>query len=47
MNNKKLRIAIFQPIIGGLIDNARETGTSIGLSGDALELAKGQETLEK
>lgn len=39
--------SIFQPIIGGWIDNARETTISMGLTGDALELAIGQETLEK
>jgi putative MFS transporter len=39
--------SIFQPIIGGWIDNARETATSMGLTGDALELAAGQETLER
>jgi len=39
--------SIFQPIIGGWIDNARETATAMGLTGDALELAAGQETLER
>ncbi len=37
--------AIFQPIIGGWIDSARENQTSLGLKGDELELAIGQETL--
>ena len=39
--------SIFQPIIGGWIDDARESAHSMGLTGDALELAAGQETLEK
>jgi MFS family permease len=39
--------SIFQPIIGGWIDSARETANSMGLTGDALELAAGQETLER
>ncbi|MDT7828277.1 MFS transporter [Pricia sp. S334] len=39
--------SIFQPIIGGWIDRARETANSMGLTGDALELAAGQETLER
>lgn len=39
--------AIFQPIIGGWIDNSRENNISQGLSGSALELASGQHTLEK
>jgi len=38
--------ANMQPIFGGWIDNARETATSMGLTGDALELAAGQETLK-
>jgi MFS family permease len=38
--------SIFQPIIGGWIDKARETATAMGLTGDALELAAGQETLK-
>jgi len=37
--------SIFQPIIGGWIDGNRATGTSNGLTGDALELFTGQETL--
>ena len=39
--------SIFQPIIGGWIDSAKETATSMGLTGDVLELAAGQETLSK
>ena len=39
--------AIFQPIIGGWIDSAREKGTAAGLSGETLELATGQEALMK
>ncbi|PXX22824.1 sugar MFS transporter [Arenibacter sp. ARW7G5Y1] len=39
--------SIFQPVIGGWIDNAYETATSIGLTGDALDLAAGQQTLER
>lgn len=35
-----------QPVFGGWIDNAREKATSMGLTGDALELAAGQETLK-
>ena len=38
--------AIFQPIIGSWIDSARAESLAKGLSGDALELAAGQETLE-
>lgn len=38
--------SIFQPIIGGWIDSARETAASAGLTGDALELAAGQATLQ-
>ncbi|MGD1892971.1 MAG: sugar MFS transporter [Cyclobacteriaceae bacterium] len=38
---------IFQPIIGGWIDSARATNIAEGLAGDALELATGQDTLEK
>ncbi|GAB2787665.1 hypothetical protein GCM10027275_35620 [Rhabdobacter roseus] len=37
--------AIFQPIIGGWIDDHRATFATQGLSGDALELAAGQATL--
>lgn len=39
--------SIWQPIIGGWIDSARETGAAAGLQGDALELAAGQATLLK
>lgn len=38
--------ANMQPIFGIWIDNAREKATSMGLTGDALELASGQETLK-
>ena len=38
--------ANMQPIFGIWIDNAREKATSLGLTGDALELATGQETLK-
>jgi hypothetical protein len=38
--------SIWQPIIGGWIDSARETATAAGLEGDALELAAGQSTLQ-
>lgn len=37
--------SIWQPIIGGWIDNAREQAAAAGLEGDALELAAGQDTL--
>lgn len=39
--------AIFQPIIGSWIDNARAKWTAEGLTGDALELATGQDALMK
>lgn len=39
--------AIFQPIIGGWIDTSRAAQSAAGLAGDALELAAGQETLQK
>ena len=39
--------AIFQPIIGGWIDSARANGTAAGLTGEALELATGQDALMK
>lgn len=39
--------AIFQPIIGRWIDGAREVNLAAGLTGDTLELAAGQDTLEK
>jgi putative MFS transporter len=35
-----------QPIIGSWIDNAHEKATTMGLTGDALELAAGQATLK-
>ncbi|MGB5666322.1 MAG: MFS transporter [Maribacter sp.] len=38
--------ANMQPIFGIWIDNAREKATEMGLTGDALELAAGQETLK-
>jgi MFS family permease len=38
--------AIFQPIIGGWIDSSRAEQSAEGLTGDALELAAGQATLE-
>lgn len=38
--------ANMQPVFGGWIDSARETANSMGLTGDALELAAGQETLK-
>jgi MFS family permease len=38
---------IFQPIIGGWIDGSRAQYTTQGLSGNALELATGQATLQK
>ncbi|MGB0295031.1 MAG: MFS transporter [Flavobacteriaceae bacterium] len=37
--------AIFQPIIGGWIDASRVAQEANGLSGDALELAAGQQTI--
>jgi MFS transporter, putative metabolite:H+ symporter len=39
--------SIVQPIIGGWIDSAGEKAASIGLQGDALELAAGQATLQR
>jgi len=39
--------SIFQPFIGYWIDNSRLQSMAMGLSGDALELAAGQDTLEK
>lgn len=39
--------AIFQPIIGGWIDTSRASQSAAGLAGEALELAAGQETLQK
>ncbi len=38
--------SIFQPIIGGWIDEAGAKAASMGLEGDALELAAGQATLQ-
>ena len=37
--------SIFQPIIGGWIDASRERQSATGLTGEALELAAGQQTL--
>jgi putative MFS transporter len=39
--------SIWQPIIGGWIDNNRAESSAAGLTGDALELAAGQETLQQ
>lgn len=39
--------SIFQPIIGKWIDESRLKNMTLGLSGDELELAAGQDTLEK
>ncbi len=39
--------SIFQPIIGGWIDSARTENAANGLTGNALELATGQEALLK
>jgi hypothetical protein len=39
--------ANMQPIFGGWIDAAREKATGLGLTGDALELATGQATLQR
>ncbi len=39
--------SIFQPIIGGWIDSARTENAAKGLTGNALELATGQEALLK
>jgi len=39
--------SIFQPIIGGWIDSSRVAKTAQGLSGNALDLAAGQATLQK
>jgi MFS family permease len=38
--------SIWQPIIGGWIDSGREKAASLGLEGDAMELAAGQATLQ-
>src|SRR5688572_17079386 len=42
-----LSTAIWQPIIGGWIDKAGAEAAATGLQGDALELAAGQETLQR
>ncbi|MFB2120883.1 sugar MFS transporter [Parapedobacter sp. 2B3] len=39
--------AIFQPIIGSWIDGARATNAATGLTGNALELATGQDAMMK
>lgn len=39
--------SIFQPIIGGWIDDARADNMAAGLSGSQLDLAAGQDTLQK
>ncbi|WP_420401957.1 MFS transporter [Flagellimonas sp.] len=39
--------SIFQPVIGNWIDKAGEKAASMGLTGDAMELAAGQATLQK
>jgi len=39
--------SIFQPIIGGWIDSARVDNAAKGLTGNALELATGQDALQK
>ncbi|MEY2704273.1 MAG: hypothetical protein RL407_335 [Bacteroidota bacterium] len=39
--------AIFQPIIGSWIDDAKKVATDAGLTGNAMELAAGQATLQK
>jgi MFS transporter, putative metabolite:H+ symporter len=41
-----LSTSIWQPIIGGWIDSAREKAAAMSLEGDALELAAGQATLQ-
>lgn len=38
--------SIWQPIIGGWIDSAKEKAAAAGLEGDAMELAAGQATLQ-
>lgn len=38
---------IFQPVIGGWIDKGREAASAAGLTGDMLDLAAGEATLEK
>lgn len=39
--------SIFQPIIGSWIDGSMEKYSNEGLTGNELQLAAGQETLEK
>ena len=39
--------AIWQPVIGGWIDTARAENVAAGLTGEALELAAGQDTLSQ
>jgi putative MFS transporter len=39
--------SIFQPIIGGWIDKSSAAAASSGLTGDAMELVAGQETLQR
>ena len=39
--------AIFQPIIGAWIDDAKKVATGAGLTGNSMELAAGQATLQK
>ncbi|HZJ19065.1 MAG TPA: MFS transporter, partial [Pricia sp.] len=36
-----------QPIFGGWVDAAREEAIAMGVTGDAMELATGQATLER
>ena len=38
--------AIFQPIIGGWLDNEKANATANGLTGDLAELTAGQATLD-
>ncbi|HWK99063.1 MAG TPA: MFS transporter [Parapedobacter sp.] len=42
-----LSSAIFQPVIGSWIDSARATNAATGLTGNALELATGQDAMVK
>ena len=42
-----LSSAIFQPVIGSWIDSARAVNAATGLTGDALELATGQDAMMK
>jgi len=39
-------VSIFQPIIGGWLDAEKAEASAKGLTGDALELAAGQATLD-